>query len=50
MCWRAFAGVAGTSNLGNLTQVRVVDGGAIRAEGSRGERRNDDLFLFLPLH
>lgn len=48
MCWRAFAGVAGTSNLGNLTQVRVVDGGAIRAEGSRGERRNDDLFLFPP--
>lgn len=48
MCWRAFAGVAGTSNLGNLAQVRVVDGGAIRAEGSRGERRNDDLFLSPP--
>lgn len=46
MCWRVFAGVAGTSNIGNLAQVRVVNGGAIRAEGSRGERRNDDdLFL-----
>lgn len=37
MCWRVFAGVAGTSNIGNLAQVRVVNGGAIRAEGSRGE-------------